>query len=404
MDLDAWRRAARFVVLMALGMLSGCASTPDFKPFATETATLGGAIDTEQSEVVSHFTQTINKAEQRGSTEPRTKQLAELEKDRAKYKANAAAVNAVMDLAVAYSNALADLAAAGQTGPDAVNSLTDTVKGFSSALNIALPGAGAIPAWASALAKEIANAVTQIQAAKGLAEATKVADPTIKKIGTAIADLYAPNKGPQVNLAAGLQAEEEGILQDLVGRHRIAFYRGINVTQVTVDKRSPDTRLEYFFADVDQRIAQQSPTAGICGLAQWAPVLDSQHRPVTDKNGEPVIAAPQGNPRDDPNCLTGQTLQSLQAVEALLAGLEPSYQRYMDDLSASRGWLEQRNSAAAPIADAALKWTEAHAKLAQRLEECGGLRSLHASCGNLTFANLKLAVERAKSLAGAGGK
>jgi hypothetical protein len=390
-----------FAALLAAGvaLLAGCA-TPDFRPFAAETAALGGAISTEQAEVVARLAQTIAKTQTRNANDGR---VADFEKQKASYAANAAAVNVVMTTAVSYSTALVELAAAGETGAKAVTSLTDTLKGFSSALGVALPVAS-IPAWASALAQEVAQAVTRIQAQNSLADATKAADPTITRIAAALSELYEWPKGPQALIVSGVQASEEGVLQDIAGRHRMAFYRGINVKEVSVDKRPEQSRLEYFFGEAADRVARQSPAAGICGIAAWVPMRDEKGAFVTDKNGNPVFVAEPGTPKDDPNCLTGQTLQGLNAIVTLLAGIEPQFQAYTRELALSRKWREQRQEASVRISQAAKQWAAEHARLAEALEECGGLRALRRNCGNLTFSNFKLAVERIRMIAGKGGE
>ena len=369
LDIDA--SALALCITLFVG---GCA-TPDFRPFATETAALGGAIAAEQAEVATHFAQIKGKAETRNPGDSRVKQL---EKDQARYEANAAALNQVVDLAVSYSDALVELAAAGETGSKAVDSLADTFNGFSSTIGIASPIA-ALPAWATSLAKELAQVATRIQAQKGLAEAAATADPAIKRIAQLISELFAWPNGEQAGIAAGLQSTEEGVLRDIIGKNRIAFYRGINVDEVKVGERPAQTRLEYFFGDVDDRIAKQNPAAGICGMT-----------------------SPQ--PGGDSNCLTGQTVQSLEAVVNILSGIEPQFLAYTRDLAASRKWFEQRRAASGPMSAAVNAWATEHGKLARKLQECGGLHALRASCGNLTFANLKLAVERVRAIAGKGGQ
>lgn len=370
----AWRSLFNVAAITAFALISGCA-TPDFKPFATETAALGGAIAAEQAEVASHFAQAKGKAEARN---PRDSRVSKLDEERTRYEANATALNQVVDLAVSYSNALVELAGAGETGPQAVDSLAATFSGFSSALSIASPVV-ALPAWAISLAKEVAQAATRIQAQKGLAEAAQTADPSIKRIAILISDLFSWPNGEQAAIATGLQSTEEGVLRDTIGKNRIAFYRGINVEEVKIGQRPAQTRLEYFFGDVDDQIAKQSPAAGICGITSQKP--DSE-----------------------PNCLTGQTVQSLESVVNLLSGIEPQFQAYTRDLAISRKWLEQRRAASGPISAAANAWAAEHEKLAEKLHECGGLHALRKSCGNITFANFKLSVERVKAIAGKGGQ
>lgn len=371
---DEWCSLSRWAATIALAFIAGCA-TPDFKPFATETAALGGGIAAEQAEVATHFAQTKGRAETRKPKDPR---VGTLDEEKKKYDANATALNKVLDLAVNYSNELVELSSAGETGPKAVDSLAETFKGFSAALGVVSPLA-ALPGWAISLAKEIAQASTRIQAQRGLAEAAQTADPAIQKIAKLISDLFAWPEGEQAAIVAGLQSTEEGVLRDIIGKNRIAFYRGINVDEVKIGQRSAQTRLEYFFGDVGDRIAKQNPTAGICGITSQQPA-------------------------GDPNCLTGQTVQSLESVVNLLSGIEPLFQAYTRDLAASRKWLEQRKAASGPISEAAIAWAAEHGKLAKKLQECEGLHALRRSCGNLTFSNLKLSVERVKAIAGKGGQ
>lgn len=380
MNLSSWR-SYRCLALLGFVLLSGCA-TPDLHPFATETASLGSAISAERAEVQGHFAKVVARAETRDPSDTRVKQLKEQQD---KYANNAAAIDAVLSVAVDYSNTLVDLAAQGETGGQAVDSLAKSLQGLKSAVDIALPAAGTIPEWTANLIREVGTDVTRIQAQKSLAAALKEADPAVDKIAKAISEAFAP-KGAVAVIATGLQAAEAGVLRDEVGKNRLAFYRGVNVATVKMDNRNPQTRLEYFFGDINDRIGQQNPAAGICGLT----------RPIAATSADP------GAGRDDPQCLTGQTAQGLVAITSLLAGIEPQFQAYSKDLAASKLWLQQRESVDAPIAAAALAWAADHHAITNKLATCGGLRALRASCGNLTFANLKLFVGRVKAITAKG--
>lgn len=379
--LSALRRC-RPAVLFSLVFLSGCA-TPDFHPFATETASLGSAISAEQAEVQAHLAKVAARAEARDPDDPR---LAKMKRHETDYANDSTAIDAVMAVAVDYSSTLVALAAKGETGAQSVSALADSLKGLSAAVGVAFPAAASVPAWTVELVQEIGKDVTRIQAQQSLAAALKMADPAVARIARTVGQVYAWPNGPQAEIVRGLHVEEVGILRDEVGKNRLAFYRGVNVANVKLADRSPQTRLEYFFGDIDDRLGRQYPAAGVCGLT----------RTVAAGAGEPVSF------KDDPHCLTGQTAQGLAAITTLLSGIEPQFQGYNREVAASSQWLQQRAAISVPIAAAAAEWAAEHHAIMKKLDECGGLHALRQSCGNLTFANLKLFVGRVKAIAAKG--
>jgi hypothetical protein len=379
MNLARFLIPSRFLFL-GLTLLAGCA-TPDLKPFATETASLGSAISAEQNEVQGHIAKVSARAESRDPRDPRVK---DLQSDLDKFARDAAAVDAVMSVAVNYSSALVDLAARGETGHEAADSLGNSLKGISAALGIAFPAAG-IPAWAVTLGEETAAAVTRVQAQQSLTEALKVADPVVGRIAKAVASIYATN-GAEYKIITGLRRTEQDILTDEVGANRLDFYRKVNVNRVSVTPTVAQTRLEHLFGDVDDRIAKQNPVSGLCGL----------NRPVAAAGGD------LGMMKDDSHCLTGRAVQDLAAVTTLLAGIEPQFRAYTKDVMDAKLWTQQRITAGAQIAEAANAWADEHHSITERINKCGGLRALHQGCGNLTFANLKLFVGRVQTISGKG--
>ncbi|MDD5248380.1 MAG: hypothetical protein PHY45_05320 [Rhodocyclaceae bacterium] len=387
------RCACSFAGLLAL---SGCA-TPDLRPFAAETAALAGSITAEQAEAAARFAQVKARVQARDAADTRVKQLSN---EQASAADNAKAIEAVMTTAATYSDALADLAAQGETGAAAADTLAKALQGFSTALGIAFPLAGEIPAWAGKLTAELAQDVTRIQAQESLAAATKAADAAVAKIAKAVADIYRWPDGAQAMILDGLQKTEEGVLRDEVGKNRLAFYQAIAVARIQLPERTPQTRLEYFFGAIDDRLGQQDPAAGICGVTA-APAPGADGKPVNVGIGGSHERRAQAS-GGDPHCLGAQTVQGLQAVVALLAGIEPQYQAYTRDLAASRAWLQRRGSVGEPIAKAASAWAAAHHEIAVSLEQCGGMHALRRNCGNLNFGHLKLAVGRLRAIAARG--
>ena len=371
------RLRASWVPLVVVAILSGCAAaTPDFKPFANETAALSAGIAAEQAVVLTRYGEVIGRTTSRDPSDGRVQRL---ESQKESYEATAKALNVVLETAVTYSATLVELGEAGESGPQAVESLTNSLKGMGDAIGVAVPVASLVPKWVDGLVKGIATEVTRVQAQKTLFEATKVAQPAVEKIADTLSSIYSWPRGEQAGIVTSLQSTEEGVILDTIGNNRVAFYRGLSVDiKQSPNRETRQTRLEWFFGDLTDQISNQEPAAGICGL-------------------------PGNTGSKDRHCLTGQTAQSLEALVNLVAGIEPQFQAYLREVAASRKWLEQRKAASAPIAAAAKAWAAEHAKLARKLEECGNRKFFDKPCGGLTFANLRASVDRLRALAGKGG-
>ena len=144
--------------------LAGC-QMPDLQPFADATSAL-------RSSVVASGDATIRlMAQQQGAAGDKTQPSAELQKiwvERVQ----------AMDALVGYSDALANIAAAGNQSATNVKALGDSV----SQLAEAVPGVGSSVKEPVAIAAQLATLAIQVKAAADLSDATAKAQPALKKI------------------------------------------------------------------------------------------------------------------------------------------------------------------------------------------------------------------------------
>ena len=116
---------ARFwLAVIALSFVAACA-TPDVTPFAEQTAALETAIAAEKKAVADKMDELILLIEKGKSVKPPSTTVDEgtWENNKKSYLMSMAVVTQVLSEAKAYSDAVASLAAAGETGSEAAESV-----------------------------------------------------------------------------------------------------------------------------------------------------------------------------------------------------------------------------------------------------------------------------------------
>jgi len=268
-------------------------------------------------------------------------------------------------------------------------------------LNIAIPGSGAAVDIAGRAFTTVAATYTRIEAQQTLAVAMAAAEegnpnPSTFVLNGETIDLPASKPGfvpviaqqlkemfkggvpagAQRIIIAGFEGEETGIDVDIAGLNRAGFYKGMNVTVLNIGGIEA-TRLDHYFADFNNRIGQKKPTNGICWNTRGGAV--------------------------DPNCITGETAQSLYSVMSLVVATEQNYKALANARSANAKFKRQRYASADAIVKAVTAWRNEHKRIANQLKRCGGWKAVtNFGCGNLTFSNFKAAVEKLKGIAGKG--
>ena len=350
-------------------LLAACA-TPDIKPFADQTASLAAAVNVERTAVLERFQLVNDLTEKYWEEEKHEEKKARWQSDKDRYNSSSKVVSDLLGEAVQYSTALAELAEASETGEEAVNSLLSTIGGFASLADIPATLAGTT---AGTVLRNVGKAWTRVEGQRSLLDAVmKVSGPNgaVRVLAQGIAKIYACNgigscHGPQSDLIDALNEQEQLMRRREAGRQRIGFFEDIG---------GSDGRLERYYSAIRQRLPKNTAEHGFC--VNPSDGLDASH------------------------CLPVETFQSLAALHAVLAALEPNYRLWREKVREADAWKRTRQAKARAIVSAVKAWAMEHDKLVDVLQHCGGFRALRSSCGGLSAANLKAAVEQITLMVG----
>lgn len=381
-----------FLAILGTVFLTAC-ETPNLQPWAESTATLAAAVSTEHQAVLTRMTGAQAKINAWHSKDKRADKLGQQINT---YKTNAKKIEAVLDLAVDYSNALTELAKAGESGEDAANKIIGSFKKFTEIANVAFPGASASGEIIGDVFRSVSDAITRIQAQKSLGMAMNVAENgnpeknisgPVPVIADQLTEMFKSKGGVQRQIVSGFRRTEDGIDLDIAGFNEVAFYRGVAVKKKEISGVSA-TLIGHFYSAVGQWVAGLEDLSGAC----FAQELD----------------------KDDPTNPSGKTLQKLLclpqkmdpealiAINTLVRDAKANNEAFAKAQAENAKFARQRLSAADKIVEAVKSWRDEHKRIADKLKECGGLKALRKSCGNLTFTNFKSAAEKLKAIAGKG--
>lgn len=343
---------SRHAVLPALtfALLAGCA-TPDLRPFADETARLATAVSGEQRQIALKFDQVValydEACTKRSRAAPAQPPLscrlkAERERQAADYAESRRVIDGVLEKSVAYAGALAELAAAGESGGDAAQSLLGSLKQLGGLVGV---GGTAVSASVAAALEKIATAVTRVQAQRSLAAAAAAAQPAIVTVAEGIRELHAPS----ARLAASLHADELDANLTLAGEDLVGLFH--------------------------------DAAAGLDGLGRRLHALQL------------AAVASCGQDGDKAKCAQlPEALRNAESLGRVLDHLRPQYEAYQARRAAALRWRADRRDNLAAIARAAGAWQAEHANAAEALARCGGLMALR--CMRVDAATLRAAVDQ----------
>ncbi len=187
--------AALFVAVA----LVACTTTPDLKGWAQNSADLAGAIGAENKQVSDRIQTDIGLA-RAGEGEGLVigDNAANTWEERRKlYTDTTAMISRCLDTMVLYANAIADLAAKGETGKEAATQLVGSVKGILATVKIAYPFVGPLVGVGEAAFGEAAGMFTRVQAQDALAAVMSEQQPAVVKLASLVAE-YAEKQRPIV--------------------------------------------------------------------------------------------------------------------------------------------------------------------------------------------------------------
>ena len=179
-------------------LLAGCA-LPNLKPFADATATLHAAVVENNANVLRTYID-IGQPQQ-------------ADQSAAQLAIRVAAMRAVVE----YSDSLALIAAAGNSGGDSAAKVAGALDGFLGALS-----APALPSNYVALAKSLYGAVASVRAARDFADAVERADPAIQGMATILA---ADLQDTERILMSALVPMERRLTQEISDNKQVVDYR-----------------------------------------------------------------------------------------------------------------------------------------------------------------------------------
>ena len=348
-------RFTPFAASAAVALLAGCA-TPDLQPFADETARLAVAVAQEQRQISARFERVVELNEQLCEKEQSAARLPDppppppssackrkedREKDAQSYAESRRIIDGVLDKAVGYASSLAELAAVGETGGAAAQSLLTSVKEFGGVVGVS----AVVPTReiADALGK-IATAVTRVQAQRSLAEATAAAQDAVDTVADGVRSMHAPSE----RIAQVLFNDEQVALLRLAGPDVIGLFKDAALNRETM-------------------IAQRLKVPVIAELLRCD---DRQSGRCRDLAGAVSRADELGR---------------------LIEQLRPGYEAYEAARADLLRWRAERRENMGAIARAMDAWKSEHARVADALRRCGGLSALR--CARIDAASLRKAVD-----------
>jgi hypothetical protein len=323
-----YRRQLAFSIL-ALALISGgCTTLPDVKPFAEATSGLAAAAGAHYRSVASDVASLPVKqlqGENDGAFQQRSAQIRQAQQVFAETDKSLDALFAAM---TAYSEKLANLVAAGKTGPDAAQSLLDSAKGFAQVAGVALPGLGAAAAPIVQGFKLIADEFTKMQAQRSLREAVAAAEPGVKLVAEQFEVIYGQAIMQAANSIRNTRLEEASAaagpavigFNDIVERNYNAYYRVLNGF---VESSNPGTPAAW---------------RGFC----------------RDSKG---------------TCVARDELEAVSLVEARIEAIRPIVTTYRAKVAAIDATLAHRQSTSKAVIKAVRAWALEHQKVRASLED-----------------------------------
>ncbi|MFC3226543.1 hypothetical protein ACFOGJ_04835 [Marinibaculum pumilum] len=381
------------LLISGLGLLLSACTTPDLTPFSEQTAALSTSVQAEHDATLAQLKQNADWWTERSGTvsqhvrdkaraNPRVAQaLTELSRtaERAqgfatRYDESARRIDQVLKVAVAYADALVALAAAGETGGEAWDSLSRSVSEAGKVFGVAMPGAGTAMETINQIGRQLAQWHTRIEAQEDIRSIMADTQPLLDELAVAMAELYAvagpgPDAtpaGPQHLLLTGAYQSRKAALLEAHGRNRIALYEGLAVDQVLVNEGQAEreafaTRFELFAGALGTEIGRLPAERGI---------------------------------------RTGTKGAEFVAYRDIIAAEEPNYRLFKQAQGEADRWYASRVKALGAISAAIASWSSTHRKVLEELQRCGGYSAFQQDCIRISMGTLEEALDTLERLHG----
>ena len=346
------RQIRQFVLLFIPFTLlaAGCTTLPDIKPFADSTAGLSAAAGTQYHEVASDVASLkpfLIPGEKVTDTtfQTRKKQLESTQKIFEETDRN---LNTLFGAMTTYSEKLASLAAAGETGDEAAQSIVDSVQGFAE-----LAGMSGLPLGSAAAPitqgfKAIADEFTKMEAKNSLKEAVAAADPGVKLVAEQFEVIYGDAIKQAANAIRNTKRLKASVTAgpNIIGfnsnvvRNYNAYYRFLNGIVTNFDPSAP-----------------ASAWRGFC----------------RDSSGP---------------CQAVDELEAVGLVEARMKAIHPIVNAYEAEIMNIEAELKHRRRTSKAVIKAVNAWALEHQKLRRCLEDGTSLSAFNLKAALIELNNL----------------
>ena len=389
---NAKSRAARLPVfcLLVLSFIACGKKIPDVTKFSEQTVRLRSVNGAELGALSEKHDALIDQVGERLARQAITQKdfgayKAEWQTNRKEFDKQAAEINAVLSQAVAYSEALAQLAAAGKQGKDAGSSLLNSLSGFRSLF--AGPALVTVPGVQAAI-QAISQAVTQAQVIKSLQRAVETAQPAVDEISQVLTKVYSAEPTASIrNITEGLHAEALNVSLNKHGRNVINFCNTVEQFSDAYYLHALNIIRPPFPTPWDE-FCEGTDDPDEC-LAQTE---DDERRLFLATYWNGYCRDEDGNP--DQECVNLLELQALLVVRELRNEARPVCDAFRAEAGEINSWLAARRNNARVLRSALSAWAREHARVGKALRE---RRSVSTS-------ELKAILDELKGFADNGGE
>jgi hypothetical protein len=204
--------------------ISACATTPDLSGWAQNSAELAGAVKSESTNVLKRLDKNIAEMEL-GAKEgwrlakDEAKQqalISDWQRWRESYKESSDTIDAGMTAMTLYADSLAKLAAAGETGKEAVEKMSKSLTDIGDLIGVTFPAAPAV----LEVVEEIGAIWTKVEAQNSLAEAMALTEPKVGELAALIGQAAVA----QIAIVDRVNAFERKLISLAAGPSRMAWY------------------------------------------------------------------------------------------------------------------------------------------------------------------------------------
>jgi hypothetical protein len=346
------RKMRKFVLLVIpiVLMTAGCTTLPDVKPFADSTAALASAAGTHFSDVANDVA-SLKPVRVNGENE--TDQLYVERKTKLKatqeiFKETDKNLNTLFGAITEYSEKVASLAAAGKTGPEAAQSILDSVQGFAQLGSMSgIPlGAAADPITKGF--KAIADEFTKMEAKKSLKEAVAAAEPGVELVAKQFEVIY----GEAIKQAAnGIRNTKRMEASEAAGPNIIGF------NDVVVRNYNAYYQHLISFVTVFDSNAPASGWRGFCRNSKGP-------------------------------CQARDEIEAVGLVEARMESIRPIVKAYETEIVSIEATLKHRQETSRSVIKAVKAWALEHQKLRRCLDDGTSLSAFNLKAAVIELNNL----------------